>query len=60
MSDLIIAIFVTLAIWTATLHEVETKAEINDLQQTASLLWMEGSLVGDKLKECRQQIRKKR
>ena len=60
MSDLIIAIFVTLAIWTATLHEVETKAEIADLQQTASLLWVEGTLVGDKYKECKAQIRRKR
>ena len=60
MSDLIIAIFVTLAIWTATLHDIETKAEINDLQNTASLLWVEGALVGDKLKECKQQIRRKR
>ena len=60
MSDLIIAIFVTLAIWAATLHEAETKAEIEDLQEVASLLWMEGALVGDKLKECKQQIRRKK
>lgn len=60
MTDLIIAIFVTFAIWTATLHDIETKAEINDLQETASLLWMEGPLVGDKYKECKAQIRKKR
>ena len=60
MSDIIIAIFVTLAIWTATLHEAETKAEITDLQEVASLLWMEGALVGDKYKECKAQIRRKR
>ena len=60
MTDLIIAIFVTLAVWTATLHEAETKAEIADLQNTASLLWMEGALVGDKYKECKAQIRRKR
>ena len=60
MTDLIIAIFVTLAIWAATLHDIETKAEINDLQETASLLWIEGSLVGGKYKECKAQIRRKR
>lgn len=59
MTDLIIAIFVTFAIWTATLHDLETKAEINDLQEVASLLWMEGALVGDKYKECKQQIRRR-
>ena len=60
MTDLIIAIFVTLAIWTATLHDIETKAEINDLQNTVSLLWVEGAIVGDKYKECKAQIRRKR
>lgn len=63
MSDFIYIIIVSTVLWfhqVATAYELETKAEINDLQNTASLLWMEGSLVGDKLNECKKQIRKKR
>ena len=63
MSDFIYIIIVSTVLWfhqVATAYEFETKAEINDLQNTASLLWMEGSLVGDKLNECKKQIRRKR
>ena len=63
MSDFIYIVIVSTVFWfhqVATAYELETKAEINDLQQTASLLWMEGSLVGDKLNECKKQIRRKR
>ena len=55
MSDLIIAIFVTLAIWTATLHEVETKQHIDELYEINSALWMEGENTTARLKEARKK-----
>ena len=42
MTDLIIAIFVTLAIWAATLHDLETQQEIEELKEVNSFLWLEG------------------
>ena len=63
MSDFVYILILSVTMWfhqVATAYELETKAEINDLQQTASLLWIEGSLVGDKLNDCKKQIRRKR
>ena len=34
--------------------------ELGGMQEVASLLWVEGALVGDKLNECKKQIRRKR
>ena len=54
MTDLIIAIFVTLAIWTATLYEVETKREIEELKQVNSLLFGEGMATTARLNELKR------
>ena len=54
MSDLIIAIFVTLAIWTATLHEAETQREIEELKQVNSLLFGEGMATTARLNEIKR------
>ena len=54
MTDLIIAIFVTLAVWTATLHEVETKAEIEELKEVNSLLFGEGMATTARLNEIKR------
>ncbi len=54
MSDLIITIFVTLAIWTATLHEIETKQEIEELKEVTSLLFGEGMATTARLNEIKR------
>ena len=35
-------------------------SELRSMKEVASLLWIEGALVGDKYKECKAQIRRKR
>ena len=57
MTDLIIAIFVTLAIWTATLHEVETKKHIEELYEINSVLWAEGENTTARLKDLKKAKR---
>ena len=57
MTDLIIAIFVTLALWTATLHEVETKQEIEELKEVNSLLFGEGMATTARLNDLKRSKR---
>ena len=57
MTDLIITIFVTLAVWTATLHEVETKKHIEELYEINSVLWMEGENTTARLKDLKKEKR---
>ena len=57
MSDIIIAIFVTLAIWTATAYEVETKKHIEELYEINSVLWMEGENTTARLKDLKKAKR---
>ena len=57
MSDLIIAIFVTLAIWTAKSYEIETQQQIVELQEINSVLWMEGENTTARLKDLKKAKR---
>jgi hypothetical protein len=58
MSDLIIAIFLTISIWLSSIvhfYEVETKEEIVALQETNSFLWAEGENTTARLKVCEKK-----
>ena len=57
MSDLIIAIFVTLALWTATLHDLEAQREINELKEVNSLLFGEGMATTARLNDLKRSKR---
>ena len=57
MSDLIIAIFVTLAIWTAKSYELETQQQMAELQEINSILWMEGENTAARLKDLKRSKR---
>ena len=54
MSDLIIAIFVTLATWTLMVHEIETKQEIEELKEVNSLLFGEGMATTARLNDLKR------
>lgn len=54
MTDLIIAIFVTLAICTVMLHDIETKAEIEELKEVNSLLFGEGMATTARLNDLKR------
>ena len=58
MSDLIIAIFLTLSIWLSSVvhvYEAETNEVIVALQETNSFLWAEGENVTARLKACEKK-----
>ena len=61
MSDLIIAIFLTLSIWLSSVvhvYEVETNEEIVALQETNSFLWAEGENTTARFKACEKKGRR--
>ena len=58
MSDLIIAIFVTLAIWTATAYEFETQQQMAMYEENMSEVWVASMKLTDDLKKCEKRKRR--
>ncbi len=58
MSDLIIGILATLAIWTLLLYDIETKREIKELREVNSLLFSEGMAITARLNRCKMRSKR--